>query len=86
MLAAAQNGRHNEKRESFGHSLAVDPWGKVLADAGGYPCDDDKGGSAKNDSDNAPTIIFCEIDLDIVNSIRQRMPLEQHRTDASFSF
>ncbi|CAD7952404.1 unnamed protein product [Amoebophrya sp. A25] len=34
VLAAAQCGRHNEKRESFGHALAVGPWGDVLADAG----------------------------------------------------
>jgi len=34
VLAAAQVGWHNEKRESFGHSLIVDPWGKVLGDAG----------------------------------------------------
>mmetsp|Transcript_29524 Transcript_29524/g.74190 ORF Transcript_29524/g.74190 Transcript_29524/m.74190 type:complete len:308 (-) Transcript_29524:63-986(-) len=38
VFAAAQAGRHNEdgnKRTSWGHSLAVDPWGKVLADMGG---------------------------------------------------
>jgi len=35
VIAAAQVGRHNGKRESYGHSLAVDPWGEVLADAGG---------------------------------------------------
>lgn len=34
VIAAAQAGKHNEKRESYGHSLVVDPWGKVLADAG----------------------------------------------------
>jgi predicted amidohydrolase len=33
VLAAAQFGRANEKRVCFGHSLIVDPWGAVLADA-----------------------------------------------------
>ena len=33
VVAAAQWGRHNQKIETFGHSLVVDPWGSVLADA-----------------------------------------------------
>lgn len=34
VVASAQWGRHNEKLSTFGHSLIVDPWGEVLADAG----------------------------------------------------
>ncbi|PSK88360.1 putative amidohydrolase [Limimaricola soesokkakensis] len=38
VLAAAQTGRHaateGRVRETWGHSLAVDPWGAVIADAG----------------------------------------------------
>ena len=38
VLAAAQSGTHaataGRVRETYGHSLAVDPWGRVLADAG----------------------------------------------------
>jgi predicted amidohydrolase len=33
VLAAAQVGRANEKRVSYGHSLIVDPWGTVIAEA-----------------------------------------------------
>ena len=25
-----QGGKHNEKRESYGHSLIIDPWGTVV--------------------------------------------------------
>jgi predicted amidohydrolase len=32
VIAAAQWGRHNEKRESYGHTLIVDPWGTVVAE------------------------------------------------------
>jgi deaminated glutathione amidase len=30
VIAAAQSGRHNEKRASFGHSMIIDPWGRIL--------------------------------------------------------
>ena len=33
VIAAAQVGKHNQKRTSFGHSLVVDPWGIVIAQA-----------------------------------------------------
>jgi len=32
VIAAAQAGRHNERRESYGHSLIIDPWGTVVAE------------------------------------------------------
>lgn len=34
LIAAAQTGTHADGRSTFGHSLAVDPWGEILADAG----------------------------------------------------
>jgi len=34
VLAPAQWGEHAERRRTYGHSLIVDPWGEVLADAG----------------------------------------------------
>jgi predicted amidohydrolase len=37
VLAAAQSGHHENGRDTFGHSLVVDPWGKVLADGGTEP-------------------------------------------------
>jgi predicted amidohydrolase len=37
ILAAAQGGLHENKRETFGHSLIVDPWGRILAEGGTEP-------------------------------------------------
>lgn len=34
VMAPAQGGRHNARRESYGHALVIDPWGNVLADTG----------------------------------------------------
>ena len=38
VLAAAQGGKHENGRETFGHSLVVDPWGRVIAEGGTEPC------------------------------------------------
>lgn len=34
VIAAAQSGRHEDGRETYGHSLVVDPWGEVVLDMG----------------------------------------------------
>ena len=37
VLAAAQGGLHENGRATFGHSLVVDPWGRILAEGGTEP-------------------------------------------------
>jgi len=37
VLAAAQAGKHESGRETYGHSLIVDPWGRILAEGGAEP-------------------------------------------------
>jgi predicted amidohydrolase len=37
VLAAAQGGKHENGRETFGHSMMIDPWGRVIAEAGIEP-------------------------------------------------
>jgi predicted amidohydrolase len=63
VVAAAQVGRHADGRETYGHSLVVDPWGKVLLDMGGE-------GSG---------VGFAELDLDAVEEVRRRLPAIRHR-------
>ncbi|SDM70862.1 Predicted amidohydrolase [Methylobacterium phyllostachyos] len=62
VISAAQGGVHEDGRETFGHSIIVDPWGRVLADAGG----------------DEPGIIVAEIDLAQVADARGRIPSLQH--------
>ncbi|XP_034413013.1 deaminated glutathione amidase [Cyclopterus lumpus] len=68
VLAAAQVGRHTEKRRSYGHALAVDPWGEVLADCGG----------------EKPGVVLVEMDPEKVRGTRRSMPVQRHRRDAGF--
>jgi deaminated glutathione amidase len=37
VIAAAQGGLHENGRSTFGHSIVVDPWGKVVAEGGTEP-------------------------------------------------
>jgi predicted amidohydrolase len=37
VFAAAQGGDHEDGRATFGHSLVVDPWGKIIAEGGTEP-------------------------------------------------
>lgn len=62
MISAAQGGRHEDGRDTYGHSIIVDPWGRVLADAGGAE----------------PGVILAEIDLARVADARARIPALQH--------
>ena len=58
MISAAQGGKHEDGRETFGHSLIVNPWGEVVAEK----------------ADEEPGIIFAELDLDEVGTARARIP------------
>src|SRR5439155_19246216 len=37
IVTAAQGGHHQDGRDTFGHSMIVDPWGKILTEAGTEP-------------------------------------------------
>ena len=62
VIAAAQVGRHEDGRETYGHSLAIDPWGEVLLDMGGA----DDGGAAG--------VGFVELDPARIADVRKQLP------------
>ncbi|PTB80759.1 carbon-nitrogen hydrolase [Trichoderma longibrachiatum ATCC 18648] len=72
VVAAAQVGRHNEKRASYGRSMVVDPWGKVLLCLGGVA---DAEGNAEDGAVEA--IGFVDIDLGELERVRREMPLQR---------
>lgn len=65
VIAAAQVGKHEDGRETYGHSLVVDPWGEVLLDMGG----------------EAPGLGFCDIDLRRIAEVRAQVPSLANRRD-----
>ncbi|KNG45272.1 carbon-nitrogen hydrolase [Stemphylium lycopersici] len=75
VVAAAQVGVHDEqgKRRSWGHSMIVDPWGKIVAELGG---DGGEGASWEGEGE----IAVAEIDLEYVDKVRRESGLTR-RTD-----
>ncbi|EZP84888.1 Nitrilase/cyanide hydratase and apolipoprotein N-acyltransferase [Novosphingobium resinovorum] len=71
VLSAAQCGRHDDGRETYGHSLAIDPWGEVLLDMGGA----DDGGTSG--------VGFVDLDAARIAEVRGQLPsLANRRTIA----
>jgi omega-amidase len=52
----------NENDVFNGRSMIIDPWGKVVAEAG-----------------SEPTILYSDVDLDMVDSVRERIPVFKDR-------
>lgn len=58
VISAAQAGVHEDGRETFGHSMIVGPWGKILAAAGG----------------TGEAVVIAEIDVQAVKACRAKIP------------
>ncbi len=58
VVAAAQVGTHEDGRQTYGHSLVIDPWGEVLLDMGS----------------DAPGLAFAELDPARIAEVRGQVP------------
>lgn len=75
VVASAQVGRHGEgsRRVSYGRSMVVDPWGKVVVELRGVQGEVDDEWEAEDGAVGELGIV--DIDLDLVEQVRERMPL-----------
>ena len=65
VVSAAQVGHHEDGRDTYGHSLVIDPWGEVLLDMGGETAD----------------LGFAEIDAARLAEVRRQLPSLANRRD-----
>ncbi|RMZ80637.1 hypothetical protein DV738_g2616, partial [Chaetothyriales sp. CBS 135597] len=78
VLAAAQCGRHNARRVSYGDALAVGPDGVVLGRLGRVEDEQHERGEGEGEGGNAtrePQLLTVDIDLDVVARTRRGIPL-----------
>lgn len=69
VVMPGQCGKHNEKRESYGHSFIAGPWGNIMAQA----------------SRDKEDLITADIDLNELEKVRKGMPLWDQRLAETFS-
>jgi predicted amidohydrolase len=65
VIAAAQVGEHEDGRQTWGHSMVIDPWGDVVLDMGG----------------EAPGLAFAEIDAARTAAVRAQLPTLANRRE-----
>lgn len=65
VAAAAQGGTHEDGRETYGHSLVIDPWGKVVAEK----------------ADEEPGVLMADLDVAKVADARTKIPALKHDRD-----
>jgi len=58
VIAAAQGSVHENGRATFGHSMIVDPWGKIIAQK----------------KDDGPGLIVAKMNIDKIKEARTRLP------------
>lgn len=65
VIAPAQGGEHEGGRGTYGHSMVISPWGKILAQK----------------ADNEMGVLHCTIDLSEVDRARRSIPSLTHDRD-----
>jgi predicted amidohydrolase len=63
VIAPAQCGAHPGGRETYGHSLIINPWGEIIAEA----------------SADVPQVIMAEFEAQKLAAVRAQIPVLAHR-------
>jgi nitrilase len=63
VLAAAQGGLHPNNRRTYGHSMLVDPWGRVVVER----------------NEEGEGVVVGDIDPDVIAKVRSELPALSHR-------
>jgi len=63
VIAPGQCGIHDNGRETYGHSMLIDPWGRVLAGL----------------NDEPEGVVIADIEQNMLDSVRRHFPSLKHR-------
>ncbi|WP_166264312.1 carbon-nitrogen hydrolase family protein [Marinobacter caseinilyticus] len=63
MVAPGQGGHHSARRQTYGHSMIVDPWGKIVVER----------------EEEGAGIVTASLDRQLMEEVRTRMPVWTHR-------
>ena len=75
VIAAAQVGKHNEKRISYGQTMIIDMWGEVKSACPNHQPD--------NEVESEPgCVCYANFDRSSLDSVRNSMPIQEHKLAA----
>lgn len=63
VVGACQGGDHASGRQTYGHSLIIEPWGTIVSQL----------------ANREPGIIYAELNLNKIRDARQAIPIKEHR-------
>jgi len=63
VVGACQGGSHSNGRETYGHSLIIEPWGTIIQEMDG----------------STPGVICAELDLEKIKQARSAVPIGEHQ-------
>ena len=73
VVAAAQIGKHNEKRTSYGQTMIVDMWGEIKGVCPIHEPDNEAG------DENEGCVCYAHFDRTSMEKIRNSMPVQKHK-------
>lgn len=86
VVAAAQVGTHQNKRQTWGHSMIIDPWGNIITQFGaendrnsGVNPDTDVGAEPDSSTQSGVGLVIGDIDLTFMHQVRTEFPVLSHR-------
>lgn len=80
VVAAAQVGRHENQRETWGHSMIIDPWGRILSEFDDVHMQNLSMDKQQNSNTDRQTgLLIADLDLNIIDKLKRSFPVLSHR-------
>lgn len=87
IFAPAQSGKHENGRETYGHTMIISPWGEIIAQSNPAHASEqglveaDRVGDRNGFDADGFTLVKAELDIQKVDAARRQIPSLKHGRD-----